>query len=86
VNATPIERVRSFARIAARSTPFLLGRWGAEDIVGHRHGAAVNAFGTEFVLRFGEVEHVTGVVAVAEEDAASLVTGPGNRFDLLRGR
>ena len=57
---------------------------GREDVVGDGHGLAGDPFGAEAVLRGVEVEHVAGVVAVAEEHAAAVVGGLGDRDDLLR--
>ena len=56
------------------------------DVVGDGDGAAVDAVGAQPVLRGVEVEHVAGVVAVAEEHAAAVVRGLRDRVDLLRRR
>ena len=63
-----------------------LVRRGAPDVVGDQHGAAVDALGLQLVLGGVEVQHVTGVVAVAEQHPAALVGGLGDGVGPLGGR
>jgi hypothetical protein len=58
---------------------------GGRDVIRDGDGLALDAAGAELLLRRVEVEHVAGVVAVAEEDAAAVLDGLRDREDLLRG-
>ena len=62
----------------------LLGRGGAEDVVGHGDGLARDALGSQSLLRGVEVQHIAGVVAVREEHPAATVRRRRDRVDLLR--
>ena len=55
-----------------------------EDVVGDGDGLAGDAVGAKAVLRGVEVEHVAGVVAVAEEHPAAALGGRGDAVHLLR--
>ena len=59
---------------------------GAEDVVGHRDGAAVDAVRADRLLCGAEVQHVSRVVAVAQKDAPALFARSHDGFDLSRGR
>ena len=58
---------------------------GAGDVIGHQHGARLDAFSVEPQLGLAEVQDVAGVVAVAEEHAAAGVGGLGHAVDLPGG-
>ena len=59
--------------------------WRGGQVVGDDDRAGGHSGGDELVTRGVEVEHVAGVVAVAQEDAAAGVGGQGDRDDLLGG-
>ena len=63
-----------------------LVRRGAPDVVGDQHGAAVDALGPQLVLGGVEVEHVAGVVAVAEQHPTTLIGFLGHGVGPLRRR
>ena len=71
-------------KIARNSTTFvLLGERGAEDVVGHSHSSAGNSFGDETRLGLVEVENVTGIVAIGEQDSSTGRDCFGHGVDLL---
>ena len=63
-----------------------LVRRSAPDVVGDQYGAAVDPLRLQLVLGGVEVEHVTGVVAVAEQHPPALVGGLGDGVRPLGGR
>ena len=65
---------------------FDLVQRGAGDVVRDEDGAGFDAFGVEPQLGLAEVEHVAGVVAVAQQHAAAGVGGLGHPVDLAGRR
>ena len=59
---------------------------GAGNVISHGYHFTLNALGQQTVPGQTEVQHVTCVVAVAQQHAAALMGDTRNVVDLLRGR
>ena len=61
-------------------------RGGARDVVGHQNGADIDSGLAQFPLGSAEVDHVAGVVAVAEQHPATRLGLPCDTHRLTGGR
>ena len=59
---------------------------GTGNIVGDDHGAGVDAFSPQALLRLAELHPVAGVVAIAEQHPSSAIDGPRHPVGLPGGR